>query len=69
MNCYVCDSIGQVTEAVAICRECGVALCREHVDQGLLAERPAGLVRGGCVHNPVGVARWRREIQELEGMW
>jgi hypothetical protein len=69
MLCYLCDSVGQVTEAVAICRECGVALCRDHVDQALLAVRPAGLVRAGCGHNPMGRARWRREIQELEGMW
>jgi len=68
MNCYLCDTVGEVSEAVAICRECGVALCRVHMDQGLLAERPAGLVRVGCVHNPTGIARWRREIQRLEGM-
>jgi Uncharacterized protein conserved in archaea (DUF2180) len=66
MNCYLCDSAGRATEAVAICRQCGLALCREHLDQGLLAKRPSGLVRAGCGHNPVGSAHWRREIQDLE---
>ena len=66
MNCYLCDSVGQVTEAVAICRECGVALCRGHMDQGLVAHRPAGLVRTGCRHDTVGTAHRRREIEELE---
>jgi len=68
MNCYLCDTIGKVTEAVAICRECGVALCREHMDKGLVAPRPAGHVRTGCRHNTVGTARRRREIQELEDL-
>lgn len=69
MQCYLCDSVGRATEAVAICRHCGLALCRNHIDEGLLAERPAGLVRAGCIHNPIGMARWRRDIQELEAMW
>jgi hypothetical protein len=51
---------------VAICRQCGLALCREHLDQGLLAKRPTGLVRAGCGHNPLGSAHWRREVQKLE---
>ncbi|GAA4891556.1 DUF2180 family protein [Streptomyces coeruleoprunus] len=28
MNCYECD---EPTTAVAICQQCGVAVCREHV--------------------------------------
>jgi len=68
MQCYLCDSIGRPTDAVAICRECGVGLCRNHMDQALLAVRPAGHVRAGCVHNPIGMARSRREIQELEAL-
>jgi hypothetical protein len=66
MNCCLCDSVDQVTEAVAICRECGVALCREHMDQGLLAHRAARLVRTGCRHATVGTAHRPREIEELE---
>ncbi len=69
MHCYLCDSVGQATEAVAICRDCGLALCRDHVDEGLLAARPAGLVRPGCIHNPVAMARSRRDIQKLEALW
>jgi len=47
MNCYMCDSTDRATEAVAICRHCGIALCREHIDSALVATRPAGLVRPG----------------------
>jgi hypothetical protein len=68
MHCYLCDSSGQPTEAVAVCRHCGLALCRDHVDEALLAERPAGLARPGCIHNPIGWARVRRDIQELEAL-
>lgn len=39
-NCYVCDTRGQINEAVAICHHCGAALCTKHLDQDLLlAER------------------------------
>ncbi|HTU85304.1 MAG TPA: DUF2180 family protein [Solirubrobacteraceae bacterium] len=68
MRCYLCDSSGQPTEAVAICRVCGLALCRDHHDEALLADRPAGLVRPGCVHDPIRWARVRREIQKLEAL-
>lgn len=68
MQCYLCDSVGRAIEAVAICRGCGVGLCRDHMDQGLLADRPAGHVRTGCIHNPLGMARSRRDIQELEAL-
>lgn len=69
MNCYVCDSNDRANEAVAICHHCGIALCREHVDQALLASRPAGHVRPGCIHNPIGTARRRESIRALESMW
>jgi Uncharacterized protein conserved in archaea (DUF2180) len=69
MNCYMCDNDDQVSEAVAICRHCGIALCREHVDKALLASRPAGLVRSGCIHNPIGTARRRESIRALESLW
>jgi hypothetical protein len=70
MNCYVCDSMGRAADAVAICRHCGVALCREHVDEGLLASRPSGLVRHGCIHDAIGTARSRRgTIKALEASW
>jgi hypothetical protein len=73
MNCYLCDNGGEATDAVAICQHCGVALCRDHVDQDLLAHRPAGLVRRGCTHNPLGAAAARRkdleELRNLEALW
>lgn len=69
MICYMCDAQHRATEAVAICRHCGIALCREHVDAALLAERPAGLVRLGCIHNPLATARRRESIRALEALW
>lgn len=30
MNCYDCAAHGQDTPAVAICADCGAALCRDH---------------------------------------
>ena len=42
MNCYVCDDAGRATPAVAICTNCQVGLCREHLDQDLLATGPGG---------------------------
>jgi hypothetical protein len=69
MNCYMCDCWDRATEAVAICRHCGIALCREHVDEALLARRPAGLAGPSCIHNPVGTARWREDVRALESLW
>lgn len=69
MNCYLCDCDDRSTDAVAICRHCGIALCREHVDEALVADRPAGLVRASCIHNPIGVARRRESIRALESLW
>ena len=63
------DRGNRVTEAVAICRHCGIALCRWHVDEALLADRPGGLVRPGCIHNPIGTARRRESIRALESLW
>jgi hypothetical protein len=30
MNCFDCDSDGQATSAVAICANCGAAVCAAH---------------------------------------
>jgi hypothetical protein len=65
----MCDTGDRGTEAVAICHHCGIALCRKHVDEALLAKRPAGLVRPGCIHNPIGTARRRESIRSLEALW
>ena len=53
MNCYVCDNRGDGVPAVAICQNCSVALCREHLDQDLLAVRSHGMSRHQCTHRPV----------------
>jgi hypothetical protein len=31
MNCYECVRLGRVSEAVAVCRLCGAAVCSDHV--------------------------------------
>jgi hypothetical protein len=69
MICYLCDNGDRAAEAVAICRHCGIALCREHADEAVLADRPAGLVRAGCTHNLIATARRRESIRELESLW
>lgn len=61
MNCYVCDTSGRATLAVALCQHCGAALCREHLDADLLAPKPHGLGRPGCRHAPALTAERRRD--------
>ncbi|MFE9600540.1 DUF2180 family protein [Streptomyces hokutonensis] len=44
MNCYECHQAGTTTAAVAVCRNCGAALCPDHIKvnpQHL--ERPEGM--------------------------
>lgn len=60
MNCYMCDGAGRTVAAVAICHHCGAALCRDHLDEDLLAPRPRGHVRHGCNHNLHKMAMERR---------
>ena len=60
MNCYICDARERETPAVAVCHHCGVALCRHHLDEDLLAPRPEGLVRRECLHDPLHSAKQRR---------
>ena len=44
MNCFVCEQHGEHQTAVAVCSNCGVALCMDH-----LAERE-GYQVGGMSH-------------------
>lgn len=66
MNCYVCDAVGRETPAVAICQHCGLALCRDHLDEDLLMTRPQGVVRRGCTHEPLHAAQARRRSRSAE---
>jgi hypothetical protein len=68
MNCYIYDGHERATEAVVICRHCSIALCREHVDEALLANWPAGLAGPGCIHNAIGTARRRQSIRGLQSL-
>ena len=61
MNCYMCDSGERAIEAVAICRHCGIALCREHIDEALLASSACGAGPSRPYHDPTGAARRRDE--------
>lgn len=61
MNCYVCDTSGRVTQAVALCQDCGAALCRAHLDADLLAPKPRGLNRPRCTHALALTAERRRD--------
>jgi len=62
VNCYVCDGTGQATPAVATCTNCQVGLCREHLDQDLLATGPGG-TRLGCTHDPARAAEKRDDAR------
>jgi hypothetical protein len=67
VNCYMCDSTGRAAAAVAICHHCGVALCREHLDDDLLSSRPLGHIQGGCTHHLHGAAMARRQARPPAG--
>jgi Uncharacterized protein conserved in archaea (DUF2180) len=67
VNCYVCDSTGLEAASVAICHHCGVALCREHLDEDLLSPAPNGHTRRGCSHQPHGAAMARRHAHSAAG--
>ena len=45
MNCYVCARDSLLTPAVAICKNCGVALCMVHLAE-MQASRPGGTEPG-----------------------
>jgi hypothetical protein len=57
MNCSLCESIGVVKEAVAVCQECGAAACQDHFDDAILAARPQILHRPECSHAAGGPSR------------
>jgi hypothetical protein len=63
VNCYMCDSTGGMGAAVAICHGCGVALCREHLDEDLLSERSGGHTVRSCTHYLHGDAIARRRAE------
>jgi hypothetical protein len=54
MKCFVCDGRGRETEAVAICRDCSIGLCREHLVEESRAVGAGGL-KYRCTHTPLAV--------------
>lgn len=67
MNCYMCGSTGNVVAAVAICRYCGVGLCREHLDEDLLGYKAYSLAGRSCRHHLAGAAMARRQARLSAG--
>jgi len=64
MNCYLCDDRARAVAAVAICQSCGIALCRKHLDEDLLAFRTQGVVRRQCTHAPLAGARRHPSVRD-----
>jgi len=31
LKCYICDQEGKVTDALAVCVACGIAVCKKHL--------------------------------------
>jgi hypothetical protein len=58
MNCYDCAAQAMTTPAVAICVDCGVALCLEHAD--VSARR---LTRTAAVNRVIAVEPATRTIR------
>jgi hypothetical protein len=50
MNCYDCTAHGHATPAVAVCLDCGVAVCADH---SVLT--PRWLTRTAPINRPVPV--------------
>jgi len=48
MDCYECALRGRSSRAVALCQNCGVAVCMEHLAE-LQASKPSG-TGVGCPH-------------------
>lgn len=65
MNCYVCDSNERLSEAVAVCKHCGVALCRDHFDAELLASRMSWPPAPACTHHPMHAAASRQRPRSV----
>ena len=60
MNCFDCASLGHSTDAVAVCTDCGAALCHDHahvaahwltctavINRTVTVEPPARTIRCG----------------------
>ena len=49
MDCFVCAELGVESRAVAICQNCQVALCMQHLAEQQ-SFRPGGVEIAGCPH-------------------
>jgi hypothetical protein len=48
MNCYICATSREERPAVAVCPQCFIGVCLEHLRQG--QQHPPGGLRYGCRH-------------------
>ncbi len=58
MNCYDCATRAMTTTAVALCVDCGVALCIEHADV-----TPRRLTRRGAMNRTIPVEPAARTVR------
>jgi len=74
MNCFDCASLGHSADAVAVCADCGAALCHEHahvsphwltrtavINRIVVVEPPARMIRCNvcqAAHDSVPATRY-----------
>jgi hypothetical protein len=58
MNCYDCATHARTTAAVALCVDCGVAVCIEHADV-----TPRRLTRTGAMNRTIAVEPAARTVR------
>ena len=59
MNCHECARDGSERPAVAICLNCGVAMCMQHLDEERARSGPGG-TQIGCGHSVSPAAQQHR---------
>ena len=50
MNCFDCSAIGESSTAVAVCRDCGAAVCADHAVARDAVAHPSDTRRHGRHH-------------------
>ena len=54
MNCYECSLKDTTSTAIGVCSQCGVALCREHVNVCVSEIVHTNAVGSPTIHDPAG---------------
>jgi hypothetical protein len=58
MNCFDCAALDSAVAAVAICADCGAAVCRDHAHVG-----PRWLTRMEAINRPVRIELPGRSVR------